>query len=112
MHAQRILILLFVLASLVPAAPPVGRSNIWAQSNHEPTFQERYPRYRLRPGDVLELNFLFSPEFNQSLVIQPDGYVNLRDIPDLRVQDKTVPRVWEILHGADKHIPRALEAGI
>ena len=61
MHAQRILSLLFVLAILVPAAPPVGRSNIWAQSNREPTFQERYPRYRLRPGDVLELNFLFSP---------------------------------------------------
>jgi len=106
MHAQRILSLLFVLAILVPAAPPVGRSNIWAQSNREPTFQERYPRYRLRPGDVLELNFLFSPEFNQSVVIQPDGYVNLRGVPDLRVQDKTVPDVVEILQAAYSKILR------
>ncbi len=106
MHAQRILSLLFVLAILVPAAPPVGRSNIWAQSNREPTFQERYPRYRLRPGDVLELNFLFSPEFNQSVVIQPDGYVNLRGVADLRVQDKTVPDVVELLQAAYSKILR------
>jgi len=106
MHRQRRLSLLFVLATLVTVAPMVGRSDIWAQSNHEPTFQERYPRYRLRPGDVLELNFLFSPEFNQSLVIQPDGYVNLRGIPDLRVQDKTVPEVVEILQAAYSKILR------
>ena len=106
MHAQRILSLLFVLAILVPAAPPVGRSNIWAQSNREPTFQERYPRYRLRPGDVLELNFLFSPEFNQSVIIQPDGYVNLRGVADLRVQDKTVPDVVELLQAAYSKILR------
>ena len=106
MHGQRRLSLLFVLATLVTVAPMVGRSDIWAQSNHEPTFQERYPRYRLRPGDVLELNFLFSPEFNQSLVIQPDGYVNLRGIPDLRVQDKTVPEVVEILQAAYSKILR------
>ena len=84
----------------------VGRSNVWAQSNHEPTFQERYPRYRLRAGDVLELNFLFSPEFNQSVVIQPDGYVNLRGVADLRVQDKTVPDVVELLQAAYSKILR------
>ena len=106
MHGQRRLRLLFVLATLVTAAPLVGRSNIWAQSNHEPTFQERYPRYRLRPGDVLELNFLFSPEFNQSVIIQPDGYVNLRGVADLRVQDKTVPDVVELLQAAYSKILR------
>ena len=100
MHAQRRLSLLFVLAIVVTAAPLVGRSSIWAQSNREPTFQERYPRYRLRPGDVLELNFLFSPEFNQSVVVQPDGYVNVRGVPDVRVQDKTVPEVVEMLQAA------------
>ena len=100
MHGQRRLSLLFVLATLVTVAPMVGRSNTWAQSNHEPTFQERYPRYRLRPGDVLELNFLFSPEFNQNVVIQPDGYVNLRGVADLRVQDKTVPDVVEMVQAA------------
>ena len=106
MHGQRRLSLLFVLATLVTVAPMVGRSDIWAQSNHAPTFQERYPRYRLRPGDVLELNFLFSPEFNQSVVIQPDGYVNLRGVPDLRVQDKTVPDVVEMLQAAYSKILR------
>jgi len=106
MHAQRGLSLLFVLAIWVTAAPLVGPSNMWAASSQEPTFQERYPRYRLRPGDVLELNFLFSPEFNQSVVIQPDGYVNLRGVADLRVQDKTVPDVVELLQAAYSKILR------
>src|SRR5439155_462122 len=80
MHAPRTMRLLFVVAILVTAAPSIGRFEIGAQTNREPNFQERYPRYRLRPGDVLELNFLFSPEFNQNVVIQPDGYVNLRGV--------------------------------
>ena len=100
MHAPRTMRLLFVVAILVTAAPSIGRFEIGAQTNREPNFQERYPRYRLRPGDVLELNFLFSPEFNQNVVIQPDGYVNLRGVADLRVQDKTVPDVVEMVQAA------------
>ena len=106
MRAERTLSLLFVLEILITGAPLVGPSDIWAQNNQEPTFQERYPRYRLRPGDVLELNFVFSPEFNQSVVIQPDGYVNLRGVPDVRVQDKTVPDVVQMLQAAYSKILR------
>jgi len=36
-----------------------------------------HERYRLHPGDVLELNYRYTPEFNQTVTIQPDGYVNL-----------------------------------
>src|SRR5688572_13077773 len=32
-------------------------------------------RYRLRAGDVVELNFPFVPAFNQTLTVQPDGYL-------------------------------------
>ena len=54
-------------------------------SDPSPKLQERFPRYRLRSGDVLELNFTFTPEFNQSVTIQPDGYVNLRGLADVRI---------------------------
>src|SRR5438046_8916323 len=97
MHAPRTMRLLFVVAILVTAAPSIGRFEIGAQTNREPNFQERYPRYRLRPGDVLELNFLFSPEFNQNVVIQPDCYVNLRGVEDLGVKEKDVDEVVEIV---------------
>ena len=40
---------------------------------------ERRPLYRLRPSDVVEISFTVAPEFNQTLTVQPDGYVTLKD---------------------------------
>lgn len=40
---------------------------------------EHRPLYRLRPSDVVEVTFTVAPEFNQTLTIQPDGYVSLKD---------------------------------
>src|SRR5258708_27424774 len=40
---------------------------------------ERRPLYRLRPSDVAEVTFTISPEFNQTLTVQPDGYVAVKD---------------------------------
>ena len=39
---------------------------------------ERHPLYRLTKSDVVDANFTFSPDFNQSLTVQPDGFVALR----------------------------------
>jgi polysaccharide export outer membrane protein len=39
----------------------------------------RRPLYRLHHSDVLALSFTLSPEFDQTLTIQPDGYVALKD---------------------------------
>jgi polysaccharide biosynthesis/export protein len=61
----------------------------------EPSFQERNPRYRIHPGDVIAFNFSFTPDFNQTVTVQPDGYITLREIGDVRVQDKTTPEVIE-----------------
>ena len=37
-------------------------------------------RYRLTPSDVLELTFPYVTEFNQTVTVQPDGYVTLRAV--------------------------------
>ena len=50
-------------------------------------------RYRITPGDVLEFTFPFVPELNQTVAVQPDGYITLKDIVDLRVQGRTVAQV-------------------
>ena len=47
---------------------------------------ERHPLYRLRPSDVVEISFTVAPEFNQTLTVQPDGYVMLKDAGMLEVQ--------------------------
>jgi polysaccharide export outer membrane protein len=47
-------------------------------------------RYRLQPGDVVEVQFRYSPEFNQTVTVQPDGYVSLEIGGDLKVAGMTV----------------------
>lgn len=65
-----------------------------------PQFGQREPRYLLRPGDVFDLQFEFSPEYNQSVTVQPDGFVMLRGAGDMHVAGKTVPELTESLQAA------------
>jgi polysaccharide export outer membrane protein len=58
-----------------------------------PALQTPHPRYRLRPGDTLDIAFRYTPEFNQSVTVQPDGFINLRDLPDMYVAGKTSPEL-------------------
>jgi polysaccharide biosynthesis/export protein len=48
-------------------------------------FTPREDRYRLHPSDVLDLAFSFTPEYNQTVTIQPDGFVSLKDAGDLKL---------------------------
>src|SRR5437899_8999148 len=63
-------------------------------------FQERYPRYKIRAGDQFDVTFDLSPEFNQTLTVQPDGFVALRGVGDLHVADETVPELTATLRKA------------
>jgi polysaccharide export outer membrane protein len=65
-----------------------------------PGFGSRFPRYRLRSGDVLDLKFEFSPEFDQTLSIQPDGFITLRGSGDMNVSGLTVPELKTRLEAA------------
>lgn len=63
-----------LLATLVTAAP-------------------QQSRYHLKNGDSLDLTFVYVPEFNQSVTIQPDGYVTLRAVGDIRAGGSTLPEL-------------------
>ena len=65
-----------------------------------PSFQQRYPRYQLRPDDTFDVVFEFSPEFNQTVTVQPDGYIALRSIGELQVKDMTIPQLTDALRKA------------
>lgn len=72
-----------------------------AASASDPQFQTRTPRYKIAPGDAFDLSFELSPEFNQTgVAVQPDGYVTLRGIGDLKVQGQTVPELTKTLRTA------------
>lgn len=51
----------------------------------ESGFSTRDPRYELQPGDVLEVNYRYTPEFNQTVSIQPDGFVSLNLVGDVKL---------------------------
>lgn len=54
---------------------------------------QRHPLYRLTKSDSVDVNFTFSPDFNQTLTVQPDGYVALRGAGTLFVEGLTVPEM-------------------
>jgi polysaccharide export outer membrane protein len=61
---------------------------------------ERYPRYLLRTSDVLSVTFPVTPEFDQRVTVQPDGYIGLRGVGDLYVQGQSIPQLIAALHAA------------
>ena len=81
----------------VPSAIPAPRD---AANHNAPVLQERNPRYVLQPGDSFDVSFDLSPEFNQSLTIQPDGYVTLRGVGDVHIAGETVPQLNETIRTA------------
>src|SRR5947207_13551114 len=58
-----------------------------------PRFSPRNPRYVLRPGDVLDISFPYTPDFNQSVPVQPDGFITLREIPDMKISGMNLPEL-------------------
>jgi len=60
----------------------------------------RHPLYRLRPSDVVEISFTVAPEFNQSLTVQPDGYVILKDAGMVEVQGLNLEEFSHAVQGA------------
>jgi|SRR5579864_5436968 len=101
--AIKVLLLIFAAITSAPAADPqtsnaemqasaASNGKTSASSSRSP-FDERYPRYELRADDVLEITFEFTPEFNQTVTVQPDGYISLRGLKDVHVAGKTLPDV-------------------
>jgi polysaccharide biosynthesis/export protein len=53
-------------------------------------FTERDARYRLQPNDVVEIHYRYTPEFDQTVTVQPDGFVILEIVGDLKLQGLTL----------------------
>jgi len=70
--------------SVTPAHPSDPDTNDWPQWTTG--------RYRLTPGDVIQLTFPYVSEFDQTITVQPDGYVSLRSVRDVYAQGLTLPQ--------------------
>ena len=65
-----------------------------------PSLHKRNWRYRINPSDILELTFALTPEFNQTVTVQPDGYITLRVVGDLSAEGQTLPELTESIKTA------------
>jgi polysaccharide biosynthesis/export protein len=54
-----------------------------------PSFSERDARYRIQPSDILEVHYRYSPEFDQVVTVQPDGFAAFLLAGDLKIQGLT-----------------------
>ena len=54
-------------------------------------------RYTLHAGDVLDVQYRYTPEFNQTVTVQPDGYVSLEIGGDIKVSGRTLQQVRSLI---------------
>ncbi len=58
---------------------------------------ERHPLYRLHKSDVLDIKFAFEPEFDQTVSVQPDGFIALKGRDELYVEGLRIPELQEAI---------------
>jgi polysaccharide biosynthesis/export protein len=73
---------------------------VGAMDNTGPTVHTRDRRYVIRPSDTLELRFPVTPDFNQTVTVQPDGFITLRDAGDLHAAGETLPELTDSIKKA------------
>lgn len=66
-----------------------------ATATAPPALEQRNPRYTIQRQDVLLLSFPFTPELDQTVTVQPDGYINLQNGRSLHAQGLSVPELVE-----------------
>jgi polysaccharide export outer membrane protein len=89
--------------TLQPVASKLSGSDVSADTASQPAtpqLQERDSRYHMAAGDSFDVSFELSPEFNQTVIIQPDGFVTLKAVGDVKVVGQTVPELTQTLRTA------------
>ena len=62
-------------------------------------------RYQLVPGDVVEIAYRYTPEFNQTVTIHPDGFVVLEIVGDMKLSGLNLEQArQEIIKKAGKRL--------
>ena len=80
-----------------------GIGVVAAQAQAEKPAKETVPnltkpdRYRLQPNDVLEVQYRYSPEYNDMVSIQPDGFVVLNFIGEVKIGGVTLEQAHKLI---------------
>ena len=55
------------------------------------------PRYAVRSGDSLAVEYRYTPEFNQTVIVQPDGFITLSLLGEMKVSGLTLAEVHDAI---------------
>ncbi len=96
-------VLIISVFMIVPALAQEEKNNKEEKDKSEQSPRDSVPslsnpdRYRLQPNDVLEVQYRFSPEFNDIVTVQPDGFVSLPLVGDIKIGGSTLEQIKKIL---------------
>jgi polysaccharide export outer membrane protein len=83
-------------AARVLSDPGCGlRRNRAAAQGRRRIFGRAY--YTLEPGDTVTVNFRFTPEFNDEVVVGPDGRATLKSAGDVMLSGLTIPEAQRMI---------------
>lgn len=82
------------------AAPTTTLQSGGPPQSDRPVLQHRDDRYRLCASDVVALTFPLTPEFDQTVNIQPDGFASLAGVGDVRLEGLTTAQSAEAIRTA------------
>ncbi len=60
--------------------------------------------YSIQPGDQLEVDFLFTPQYNQTITVQPDGFISLQTAGPLTVKNLTIAEVTALIRARSSNM--------
>jgi polysaccharide export outer membrane protein len=64
-----------------------------------PELQHR-PRYAIQRSDSVTITFPLSPEYNQTITVQPDGYISLMGAGSIRLEGLNLDQAQIAIHDA------------
>lgn len=82
------------------ATQPGKADSGWIPERGPALTGERRPLYRFNKSDVIELAFTFSPELNETVTVQPDGFIPLKGGPPVVAEGATIPQLEELVRQA------------
>lgn len=96
MLMKRLVIAALLVTSLALAVPAQTRMRQTAQAPRLGTFGTEQ-RYLLHSGDVLDIQYRYTPEFNQTVTVQPDGFISLEIGGDVKVSGRNLEQVRNVI---------------
>lgn len=99
--------IVILCASAAAQGPSMDKAARQMSSTINPSgtrLRERDARYGLHKSDVVEVEFTFSPEFNQTLTVQPDGYISLKGAAAVQAEHRTLDELTKGIANAYRGI--------